>query len=136
MNTTTTSAEVEKLGTFPFVLAGISFIPLIGVPFGFATLIWGLFTKKEGGRRLAIIGACGIATTVVVYGALFYFGFHQRGGIYDDLRAKLAQSSINSLVPSIELGVTRKSRPSGEAKRSFRPYFPGREPLHACIASR
>ena len=102
MNTTSTSLNTEKLGTLPFVLAGISFIPLIGVPFGIATLIWGLRTKKHGGRRLATIGVCGIATTIIVYGALFYFGFQQRGGVYDDLRAKLAQSSINSLVPAIE----------------------------------
>jgi hypothetical protein len=102
MNTTTTSPGAERLGALPFVLAGLSFIPLIGVPFGIATLIWGLRTKKLGGRRLATIGACGIATTFIVYGALFYFGFQQRGGVYDDLRAKLAQSSINSLVPAIE----------------------------------
>jgi len=80
----------------------LSFIPLIGVLFGVAAIVWGLATKKLGGKKLAAIGAGGIALTFVVYGALFYFGFEQRGGVYDDLRAKLAQTSVNSLVPAVE----------------------------------
>jgi hypothetical protein len=35
--------------------------------------------------------------------ALFYFGFVQRGGVYDDLRVKLAQSQLNQLIPYIEM---------------------------------
>jgi hypothetical protein len=101
--TTTGSANSEKLGTFPFVIGGMSFIPMVGVLFGVIAIIWGLVTKKLGGKRLAAIGAGGIGFTIVIYGALFYFGFAQRGGVYDDLRAKLAQSTINSLAPSIEL---------------------------------
>ena len=57
----------------------------------------------------------------------------------DVLRADAYDGKIISVISGksfIETGVTRKSRPSGEAKRSFRPYFPGREPLHACSASR
>jgi len=100
MSTTTDSSE--KLGTFPYVIGGMSFIPLIGVLFGLVAIVWGLVTKKQGGKRLAAIGAGGIGFSFVLYGALFYFGFAQRGGVYDDLRVKLAQTSINSLVPSIE----------------------------------
>jgi hypothetical protein len=99
---TTTEKNDEKLGTFSFVLGGMSFIPLIGLLFGISAIVWGLATKKLGGKRLAAIGAGGIAFTVAIYSALFYFGFEQRGGVYDDLRGKLAQSTINSLVPSIE----------------------------------
>lgn len=101
--TTADSANSEKLGTFPFVIGGMSFIPLVGLLFGIIAIVWGLVTKKLGGKRLAVIGAGGIGFTIVIYGALFYFGFVQRGGVYDDLRAKLAQSTINSLLPSIEL---------------------------------
>ena len=99
---TASGSETEKLGTAAYVVGGMSFIPLIGVLFGFAAIAWGLATKKLGGKRLAAIGGAGIAFTLVLYGALFYFGFAQRGGIYDDLRAQLAQGTINSLVPSIE----------------------------------
>src|SRR3546814_19733635 len=56
------------------------------------------------------MGGGGIGFTRVLYGALFYFGFAQRGGVYDDLRAKLAQSTINSLVPSIELYKTQNGQ--------------------------
>jgi hypothetical protein len=94
--------DQERLGAIPYLVAGMSFIPLIGVLFGLVAIVWGLVTPKRGGKRIAAIGSGGIAFTIVLYGALFYFVFAQRGGIYDELRTKLAQSSINSLVPMIE----------------------------------
>lgn len=100
--TSAIDTATEKLGRFPYVLGGMSFIPLIGIIFGIIAIIWGLVTKKHGGLRLAAIGATGIGFTIILYGGLYYFAFMQRGGIYDDLRTKLAQSEINSLVQSIE----------------------------------
>jgi hypothetical protein len=98
----TTGAPPEKLGTLPYVIGGMSFIPLLGLLFGLIAVVWGLATNKQGGKRLAAIGLGGISFTIVLYGALYYFGFKQRGGIYDDLRIRLAQTEINSLVQSIE----------------------------------
>ena len=98
----TSNPDPEKLGTGAYVIGGMSFIPLIGVVFGIAAIAIGLSTGKPGGKRLAAIGAAGIACTIVLYGSLFYFGFVQRGGIYDHLRDELAQTEINSLVQSIE----------------------------------
>ena len=98
----TNETTPEKLGKLPYVLGGMSFIPMFGMIFGIITIVWGLATKKLGGKRLAAIGAGGILFTIILYGALFYFGFMQRGGIYDDLRTKLAQTTLNSLVQSIE----------------------------------
>lgn len=94
--------QQERLGTFPFVIGGMSFIPLIGVLFGIVAIVWGLVTKKIGGKKLALIGSGGIISTIVLYSALFYFGFVQRGGIYDDLRTKLSETTITSLVQAIE----------------------------------
>jgi hypothetical protein len=94
--------EQEQLGIFPYVIGGASFIPGIGIIFGIIALLWGLLTEKLGGKKLAIIGACGIGFSGVLYGSLFYFGFVQRGGIYDDLRSQLSQSTITSLVQAIE----------------------------------
>ena len=91
-----------KLQSGAFVLGGLSFIPLLGVPLGIAAIIWGFATKKIGGRKLALIGLGGILSSVLLYGGLFYFGFVQRGGIYDSLRERLAQSMLTSLVPAIE----------------------------------
>jgi len=108
--TITDSSSSEKLGVFPFVIGGMSFIPLLGVLFGIVAIIWGLVTSKLGGKRLAAIGLGGISFTILIYGALFYFGFAQRGGVYDDLRVQLAQSTINSLVPSIEFYKTQNGK--------------------------
>jgi hypothetical protein len=99
--------EKDKLGTFPFVIGGISFVPGIGILFGIIAIIWGLVTKKLGGKKLAIIGACGIGFSVILYSSLFYFGFVQRGGVYDDLRAQMSENTITSLVQAIEFYKTQ-----------------------------
>jgi hypothetical protein len=92
----------KKLGAFPFVIGGLSYIPLIGVFFGTAAVVWGLVTKRSGGKTLALVGAGGIGFTILIYSALFYFGMFQRGGIYDELRQRHAQNLLNQLVQSIE----------------------------------
>ncbi len=65
-------------------------------------MIWGLTTKKIGGKKLALLGGAGILVTLALYGSLFYFGFAKRGGIYDELRTRLAQNSLNTLVQAVE----------------------------------
>jgi hypothetical protein len=92
----------QRLGAGAYVVAGLSFIPLLGVPFGIAAVVWGLVTRRAGGRLLALLGAGGIAFTIVVYGSLFYFGFYHRGGMFDDMRRQLTQSQLDALVPAIE----------------------------------
>ena len=99
---TKANTNAEKLGVFPFVVGGMSFIPLLGVVFGLIALVWGLVSAKRGGKLLAAMGAAGIAFTVLIYSALFYFGFAQRGGVYDDLRGQMAQNNLDSLVSTIE----------------------------------
>ena len=37
----------DRLGAFPYVLGGLSFIPAIGVVFGVSAITWGLVTKKD-----------------------------------------------------------------------------------------
>jgi hypothetical protein len=97
-----TEEQQGKLNGLPYVIAGLSFIPMIGVLFGIIAIIWGLVTKRQGGRKLANIGAGGIAFTVVIYSGLFYFGFKRRGGVFDDLRVTLAESNLTQLVQAIE----------------------------------
>lgn len=99
---TSASDSDNKLGAFPFVIGGLSYIPLIGVLFGISAIVWGFSTKRKGGKTLALVGAGGIGFTFLLYGGLFYFGMVQRGGVYDDLRGKLAQTQLNQLVQSIE----------------------------------
>lgn len=92
----------EKLGIFPYIISGLAYIPLFGIPFGITAIIWGLVKKKIGGMRLVFIGSGGLIVTAALYGSLFYFGFVERGGIYDKLRVDLAQTNINQAVQSIE----------------------------------
>lgn len=40
--------------------------------------------------------------TVAIYGALFYFGFVQRGGVYDEMRRQLAINTLSILVSEVE----------------------------------
>jgi hypothetical protein len=94
--------KTESVGASAYVVGGLAFIPLIGVLFGIAAIAWGLATDKRGRKLLIGLGASGIGFTVVLYGSLFYFAFGQRGGMYDDLRAGMTQSSLNSLVPMVE----------------------------------
>jgi hypothetical protein len=94
-------AEARLPGGY-YAFGAASFIPLMGIVVGIIAIVIGMSSKKAGGRLLALLGAGGILFTFVVYGSLFYFGFMQRGGVYDGLRAQMAQSTINALVPQIE----------------------------------
>lgn len=79
-----------------------SFVPLLGIIVGLIAIVIGLTSGRRGGKLLALLGAGGIAFSVLVYGSLFYFGFVQRGGVYDGLRAQMARSALDALVPQIE----------------------------------
>lgn len=94
--------DSKTLGAFPFILAGMSFIPIIGVLFGIVTVCWGLATSRLDGKKLAMTGAGGICFTFLLYGGLYYFGFKQREGTNDSLRTNMAQGDLNSLVKDVE----------------------------------
>lgn len=96
------SRRAERLGAGPYVIAGLSFVPLVGVLFGIAAIVWSLVTRKAGRLKLALIGGGGILFTIAIYGGLFFFGFVERGGIYDHLRAGLAQGQLYTLVQAVE----------------------------------
>jgi hypothetical protein len=54
-----------------FAVAAMSFIPLVGVLFGIAAIVWGLSSHKKRGKAVAAVGAAGIASTVLRYSGLF-----------------------------------------------------------------
>jgi hypothetical protein len=83
----------------PYAIGGASFIPLIGVIFGVVAIIWGI-TRRS--LALTLLGICGILFTIVLYGTLYYFGFVQRGGVYDQLRSQLAVTMLNDAVKEVE----------------------------------
>jgi len=89
----------KPLGCLPYAIGGASFIPLVGVVFGLIAIAWGIARRAW---QLIVLGACGILFTVVIYGALFYFGFFFRGGMFDHLRSQLAVGMLNDCVKEIE----------------------------------
>jgi hypothetical protein len=89
----------EPLGCAPYAIGGASFIPLVGVLFGIIAIVWGIARRSW---QLIVLGACGILVTIVIYSALFYFGFFHRGGVFDELRSKLAVTMLNECVKEIE----------------------------------
>lgn len=91
--------NAKEAGCLGYVIGGMSFIPLIGVLFGIIAIIWGFAIKHT---KLKIVGACGIAFTVLLYSALGYFGFVQEGGVYDELRGELTKTQLTSAVQAIE----------------------------------
>jgi hypothetical protein len=93
------SGSKNDLAWLGYVLGGLSFIPCLGVLFGLAAIIFGALRQM---RAVIILGVCGIVFTVLIYGALFYFAFFQRGGVYDGLRRQMAVSMLNSEVKEIE----------------------------------
>ena len=125
--------EKKTLGTAPYVIAGLSFVPGIGIVFGIIAVVWGLATQRSGGRKIAVLGCCGVGLSVVLYSSLFYFGFVQRGGVYDGLRRKMAESTLITLVQAIEfykiqhgqypdtLETLNKSMPKGSMVFVFDP---------------
>jgi len=102
--------ESPKLGIFPYILAGLSFIPAVGMLFGSMAIVWGLVTPKPGGKRLAMIGAAGIAVTVAIYGTMFYFMMLKNGGPWAKLNTQMAQMHVTQLVPWVEFFKLQNAR--------------------------
>ena len=96
-------APQPKIHTAAYVLAAISFIPLIGLLFGIAALVLSILGwRKRGAKIVALIASLRMLCTVALYSALFYFGFVQRGGVYDELRQQLTVNTLSALVSEVE----------------------------------
>jgi hypothetical protein len=65
--------------------------------------------KPPAGCYVAL-GCAGavLVALMIMFGSLYYFGFVQRGGVYDGLRAQLAQGQLNQLVPYVEMYRTQR----------------------------
>lgn len=92
----------DQVNVLAYIIAGLSFIPLCGVLFGIIAIGWGLFNIDHGGKKVLAIGAAGILLTFVLYGALYYIGGVERGGIADEARTLSAKRQLLDLVKSIE----------------------------------
>ena len=91
-----------QTSTWVYVIAGASFIPLCGVLFGIVAIVWGFFNVDRGGKKVMLVGLAGILFTFILYGALYYIGEVQRGGVADEARAQFAEAKLLDLIESIE----------------------------------
>lgn len=96
------SRQTEKLGSVPYIFAGMAFIPFIGFLFGVIAIFWGLVTRKSGGKRVAAIATFGLTVTLLIYGSMYYINSSQRQETHDKLRVELSRSALNRLVPALE----------------------------------
>lgn len=62
--------EKEKHGAGAFVLAGISFIPLIGVLTGIICILNAVIARRPNSSLLGLLGFCGIMVSVILYGVV------------------------------------------------------------------
>ncbi|HYC15158.1 MAG TPA: hypothetical protein VEC75_12980 [Stellaceae bacterium] len=99
----------RKVGALAYALAALSIIPVIGVVLGAMSITWGVNTRKARGKRLAAFAALGVAVsvgaTVVLYresGAIGLMRWLERHDTFDLIRAGVARSALDRLVPAIE----------------------------------
>jgi hypothetical protein len=99
----------RKVGWLAYALAAFSIIPIIGVVLGAVSITWGVNTRKARGKRLAAFAALGVAisvgTTVVLYresGGTGLLRWLERHDTFDLIRAGVARSALDRLVPAIE----------------------------------
>lgn len=65
-----TTEEKKKHGAGAFVLAGISFIPLIGVLTGIICILNAIISRRPNSKLLGLLGFCGIMLSVILYGVI------------------------------------------------------------------
>lgn len=94
------SNEKTKHGTGAFVLAGVSFIPLIGVIPGLICIINALIRRVSNSKLLGILGFSGIMFTVVLYGVILPNIFNSE--TFSKSFEPHAISAMTSLVRHIE----------------------------------
>ena len=49
------SESDKRLGAFPYVIGGLSYIPLIGVIFGIISIVWGLLRRGKAARHWRLL---------------------------------------------------------------------------------
>ena len=93
--------EKKKHGAGAFVLAGVSFIPLIGVFTGIICILNALISRRPNSKLLGGLGFSGIMVSVLLYGSIFY-KMYEGDGFGGEAFEPHAISAMTSLVRNIE----------------------------------
>ncbi|KFZ36953.1 hypothetical protein HR45_12955 [Shewanella mangrovi] len=62
----TPAPSLKPMGVGAYAVGACGFFPFLGIPFAIIALIWGLSSKREGGKTLAFVGAAGIFTILMM----------------------------------------------------------------------
>lgn len=95
-----TTQKKKKHGIGAFIIAGISFIPLIGVIPGIISILNALITRRPNSKLLGILGFCGILLSVILYGVILPNALQSTG--FSKLFESHAVNAMTSLVKKIE----------------------------------
>ena len=90
----------QKHGSLVFVLAGLSIIPLIGVPLGIICILIALIGRKSNSILLASIGSVGILVTVILWGVILPNMFN--GPEFSKQFKPQAKSTMSTIIRHIE----------------------------------
>ena len=86
-----------------YVLAGMSFIPILGVLLGAIGLTWGLLSSRPNAIRAGILAGGGAMLNLVVLMALtFYLARGDENGIFDQAVQVATQQDLLKLVREVE----------------------------------
>ena len=92
--------EKDKHGIGAFIVAGTSFIPLIGIFTGIICIVIAIVGKKSNSKLLGGLGFAGIMLSIILYGTLFY-KISNDGGFSKGFEVH-AINAMTSLVRDIE----------------------------------
>jgi hypothetical protein len=93
----------SEVGCLAYLLALLSFIPLVGIAFGLSAIAWGIAKWRHGGKKLAAVGLAGILFTIAIYSYLLWQAEQlERKGEFYSARVQLAKYDLNELIRSIE----------------------------------
>lgn len=91
------------------VLAGLAYVPLLGLLPGFIALCWGLVSDRPRAMRAAVIASGGMLLNFAGCGALAYWGITQGAG-REAGRANLIHGDLTLLVSQLERARVKTGR--------------------------
>lgn len=107
------SSQKSGFAIASIILGIFSFIPGIGVLLGIAAVIFGFISLSEikkkqfTGKGLAkggiFLGFTGIAFSIVLYSALFYFAFFAKGGPFEGPKKQMDKMMLTQTSGYLEL---------------------------------
>ena len=92
-----------KLGAVDYVVGFCSFIPVLGLLLGAASIVLGAIKFKAGGWKIMLLGVGGIFFTVGLGGAMIYIFYHKLNSDNPKMFEKVSKNELRSIVMALEV---------------------------------